>query len=103
MNNKRRKAINSAIKKLEEIPFRIARQISWDHFATEAKDIVEDALCEERDCFENMPESLQGSDAGQRSETAIQSLEAAFDYLSGDVTAQDAENAVSELESAVEA
>ena len=72
MNNTRRKTINQIMDELERLK--------------EAIDCLRD---EEQDCYDNLPESLQYSEKGERMEEAIDNLESAFgsleeaiDYLS---------------------
>lgn len=60
MNNNRRKDINKAIDLLTKI------QADWQ----EALDLIGTAADEEQEYFDNMPESLQGSDKGQGAESA---------------------------------
>ena len=43
----------------------------------EAKGILELALSQEQDDLDNMPEDLQGDEAGQRAEEAVEALERA--------------------------
>ena len=73
MNNQRRKEIVSAIRKIELI--------------------VSDILSDEEEAFENMPESLQGSERGDISQEAQDNLSCAIDAL---------EEAISYLEDACE-
>lgn len=61
MNKERRKRIQNAIKKIE--------------------DLVQDILDDEMDAFDNMPENLQASENGIISEDAQESLDAAIDAL----------------------
>jgi len=42
---------------------------------------LETVLQEEQDCFDNMPEALQASDSGLKSEEAITALEEAISSL----------------------
>ena len=72
MNNTRRKTINQIMEELERLKGDI--------------DCLRD---EEQDCYDNLPESLQYSETGERMEEAIDNLESAFgsleeaiDYLS---------------------
>lgn len=62
MNAARRKAIEKAVAKIEE-----------------AKAILEEAHSEEEDYYDLMPENLQGSERGQKSEDAFISLQEALD------------------------
>lgn len=73
MNNDRRKRIEALIAKVEE-----------------ARDAVADILTEEQDYHDNMPESLQNGEKGEKAQEAIdalveahQALEEATDRLQG--------------------
>lgn len=61
MNKARRKQIQQAIQHIEEL--------------------LENILDEERDAYDNMPESLQMSENGINSEEAQESIEAAIEAL----------------------
>jgi hypothetical protein len=76
MNNDRRKEINKVVALLQE-----------------ALSILEVARDEEGDTFNNMPENLQGSERGQRTEEAYGQLENACCLI---------EEAIGECENAVE-
>ena len=62
MNNQRRKAITNLLEQIEEL-----------------KSGIEAVMEEERESFENMPESLQDSERGQQSDNAANCLEYAND------------------------
>ena len=71
MNNKRRKEISKIVSTLEEV-----------------RDRLSEVVDEEQSAFDNMPESIQGSDRGCDSEEAIgylsdalDSVESALEYL----------------------
>ena len=71
MNNKRRKEISKIVSTLEDV-----------------RDRLSEVVDEEQSAFDNMPESIQGSDRGCDSEEAIgylsdalDSVESALDYL----------------------
>ena len=71
MNNKRRKEISKIVSILEDV-----------------RDRLSEVVDEEQIAFDNMPESIQGSDRGCESEEAIgylsdalDSVESALDYL----------------------
>lgn len=64
MNKNRRKDINKAIDLLN------AAKASWE----EAFGLIESAADEEQEYYDNMPESLQGSDKGQSAESAASML-----------------------------
>lgn len=71
MNNKRRKEISKIVSTLEDV-----------------RDRLSEVVDEEQIAFDNMPESIQGSDRGCDSEEAIgylsdalDSVESALDYL----------------------
>ena len=46
-----------------------------------AIELVSGVLYDERDCLDNIPENLSGSERYQMMETAIDNLENAIDYL----------------------
>lgn len=46
-----------------------------------AIDLIEDVIGEEQDAYDNMPESLQYSEKGEKMDEGIDSLEAAKDIL----------------------
>ncbi len=48
----------------------------------EAQAIIEEAASDERDYFDNMPESLQGSEKGEQANAAADALDEALDALS---------------------
>lgn len=64
MNNKRRKEISKISSILEDVKFRLS--------------VVVD---EEQEAFDNMPESLQGSERGCESEEALDSMNDALDSI----------------------
>lgn len=71
MNNKRRKEISKIVSTLEDV-----------------RDRLSEVVDEEQCAFDNMPESIQGSDRGCNSEEAIgylsdalDSVESALEYL----------------------
>lgn len=82
MNAIRRKKLQAIIEAIEELKFQMEEQ------QTDLEEIKD----EETECFENLPESLYGSEKYERAETASNSLEEAYDILSdlvsqlGDVT-----------------
>ncbi len=76
MNKDRRTEINKAIGMLQE-----------------ALSILETARDEEQEYYDNMPESLQGSERGEAAEQAVSNLEDACSNL---------EDAISSAESAAE-
>lgn len=61
MNNKRRKEIANAIRQIENVVLSI--------------------LADEEEAFDNMPESLQGSERGDMSQEAQDNLSSAVDAL----------------------
>lgn len=65
MNNKRRKALAQLITQLEE-----------------CTSYLQGILDEEQDAFDNIPESLQDSDKGNRIEDAIDTMQNACDQIS---------------------
>lgn len=64
MNARRRKDINSVIEKLDEL-----------------KSQIEDTMQEEQDALDNLPESLQYGERGERMQSAIDALEYATDSV----------------------
>lgn len=64
MNNKRRKEI-------------AVLRIKFEQLTGELESLRD----EERETFDNMPESLQNSERGQASDAAATALESAYDYL----------------------
>ena len=64
MNNKRRKEISKIVSTLEGV-----------------RDRLSEVVDEEQSAFDNMPESLQGSDRGCESEEAIDCLNDALDSV----------------------
>lgn len=66
MNDERRKELKKAAALIEE-----------------AKDIIESAASDERDYFDNMPESLQQSDRGTRAEEVADDLDEVASDLEG--------------------
>jgi len=62
MNKQRRKSITDILVQVEEL-----------------KSQIESLLDEEQESFDNMPESLQGSERGEACETAINALQEAVD------------------------
>lgn len=92
MNNDRRKEIDQAIKDLE------ALQKSWNALMDELGPIrerleeikeeaasISETLTEikdaEQESYDNMPESLQGSERGEASQHAVTELEAAIEIV----------------------
>lgn len=65
MNNARRKRIQEVVKSLEEIRDQIEA----------LRNDVEDIKDEEQECFDNLPEGLQGSERGQAMETNAETLD----------------------------
>lgn len=64
MNNKRRKLLRKAITLLSE-----------------AENYISQAVDEERDCMENVPEGLNEGERYERMETAVDNLESASEDL----------------------
>ena len=76
MNKNRRKDLERAIELLEEI-----------------KSIIETSRDDEQECFDNMPESLQYSERGEKMESAISEMEDALGYI---------EDAIENINTAIE-
>lgn len=72
MNKQRRKILDEATAGLELISAALAAQVSA---LEDLKEHVSDVLEEEREAFENMPESLQEGDRGQQMQAGIEALE----------------------------
>lgn len=64
MNNKRRKEILKIVSTLEDV-----------------RDRLSEVVDEEQSAFDNMPESIQGSDRGCESEEALDSMNDALDSI----------------------
>ena len=64
MNKKRRELLNSA-----------------RPFLSQAASIIERAAEQERDCLDNMPESMQDTDRYEKMEKAVENLEAALEHI----------------------
>lgn len=83
MNNERREAIRNLIARAEELK----------SMADTLKDDIQSVLDEEQDYYDNMPESFQGGEKGDRAQEAINNLETAvdcfdsFDELTGSLEA----------------
>ena len=73
MNAERRKAIAAIIANLEEL------QGMRDNI----KEQIEALRDEEQEYFDNMPESFQGGDKGERATAAIDAMQEAYDALDG--------------------
>lgn len=71
MNAARRKALDTAIGLLQEAEAKL----------DEAKSIIETAKDEEREYYDNMPESLQSGDKGSAAETAADALDEVHNTL----------------------
>lgn len=68
MNYQRRKALNAVKDQIEALTHEL-----------------QNILDEEQDSFDNMPESLQASERGEASESAIYNIEAALNDLSNSI------------------
>ena len=75
VNEARRKAINEAVSKLEDV-----------------KSELETLRDEEQEYYDNMPESFQGGDKGDAAQSAVSTLEDAINSIDSAVT--EAQNAV---------
>lgn len=76
MNKARRKELNEVIKKIED-----------------AKELLENIMCDEEEYRDNMPENLQSSEKYERADEACYSMQEAIDQL---------EEAITNIESAQE-
>ena len=86
MNKQRRAEIASAIQLLNRA----------DELLKQAADLIETAKDDERDYYDNMPESLQSGEKGEAASAAADLLDAAFD----DLLAFEVEAIVAQLEEA---
>jgi len=77
MNNDRRKALDELYKRLELIQLAVENITDAD----EVHDLLEAVRDEESEARENMPESLQEGEQGQRSQEAIDNLDTAVDKV----------------------
>lgn len=73
MNKERRKAIAAIVTDLEELRGKIG----------DISSAIEDIKAEEEDYKENLPESMQDGEKGQRADDAIGALDEAFYALDG--------------------
>lgn len=81
MNKVRRAALMAWVKKAE----------NWASQGEELRNELENICSDEQECFDNMPENLQGSIRGMDAEEAIDKMNEAIEYLN---------NAIDEAESA---
>ena len=88
MNAQRRKAIGEA-RALVEAAFEKLE---------EARSMLSDLQSEEQDYYDNMPESLQGGEKGEKAQAAADALQEAHDNIDG----LDFESVYSALDTAVE-
>jgi hypothetical protein len=70
MNKDRRKALRDIQDQLDNIP-------SFDDLKGELQDVLD----AEQEAYDNMPESLQNGDNGQRMQAALECIQAAIDAL----------------------
>lgn len=73
MNKERRKQINEAADLFAKAYAMIE----------DVKSILQEALDEEQEYYDNMPEGLQGGDKGDMAQSAISALESAIDAMEG--------------------
>lgn len=64
MNKIRRSKISEVIKQIATV-----------------RDVLEDIINEEQDCYDNIPENLQGGERAEMSEEVISTMEEAFENL----------------------
>lgn len=79
MNNARRKQIDDIVARLESVKS-LAEQIASD---------LADIMADEQESFDNMPESLQYGERGQKSQDSIDNLENAHSELESVIIAID--------------
>lgn len=89
MNNTRRKEIKAIV----------AAARSLQEQITDLKERTEAVLGEEQEYFDNMPETLQGSEKGSVAEEAISNLSQALDSL--DTAESEFDSVLSSLESSL--
>lgn len=78
MNNKRRKEILNVINRIE---LKISAENLSAEFIKQENNVISNILFDEEEAFENMPESLQGSERGDISQEAQDNLRCAIDAL----------------------
>jgi hypothetical protein len=91
MNKQRLKKINNANNKLDLLAqalgdladggFNAEERVKAQAAIGDSQAVFEEALNEEQEYFDNMPEGLQGSEKGEIAEANISSLEAAIEAL----------------------
>ena len=88
MNKIRRKQLMEWVKKAE----------SWATCGEELRDALEQICSEEQDCFDNMPENLQGSARGMDAENAIDAMNEAIESMNNAIeAAEDAVGCIDEI------
>lgn len=90
MNNTRRKAVRYALAQLEEVRSMMET----------VRDLVDNIVQEEDEAFLNIPESLQGTDRYEKSASALDELNFAFEIL--DEACSSLEDCATSLETAIE-
>lgn len=86
MNKNRRKALREWVQKVE----------TWAANGYDLKSELENICSEEQDCFDNMPENLQGSTRGMDAEEAIDIMNDAIESMNSAI--ESAEEAVGCIE-----
>ena len=71
MNKARRASLKLALSKIETLTA----------YIEEIKEDLQSVLDEEEEAYENLPESIQGSEKGEQMQEYIEALEAAIDSL----------------------
>jgi prefoldin subunit 5 len=101
MNAKRRKEIDAAIKEFEELNS-AANELKF--IAETLKDTIEQIQCDEQDYFDNMPQSFQDGEKGQRAEEVIGYFDDAINDIDTFIDAldQSIDGIIGTLESAKE-
>lgn len=89
MNKDRRKQIDAIIKRLEEELTPLIEEIKTD---------IENVRDEEQDYWDNMPESFQNGEKGERAQASIDALE----YVVSDIEDIDIDTLISNLNEAQE-
>jgi len=98
MNNERRQEITKVISSLEELAKTVE---AMQNIAENLTEDIENIRTAEEDCFENIPEGLQGGDKGEAAQAAIEALGQSLELPEAVATLMEAINdTISSLEEA---
>jgi hypothetical protein len=76
----------------------VKRAEDWAAQGEELKDVLENICSDEQDCFDNMPENLQGSQRGMDAEEAIDAMNEAIESMGNAIeAAEEAASCVDEI------